>query len=105
MPFIEFIVVTGLGVFLGIFIVNLSNDRSSRKILDDAFYRLIEAQSGRISLIQLAAAAKMDASIAQKYLERQVEIFSALPEVNEQGDTFYRFPQLSLPPGTDTNQW
>ena len=105
MPFIEFIIVTGLGVFLGIFIVNLSNDRSSQKVLDDAFYRLIEAQNGRISLIQLAAAAKVDASIAQRYLERQVQIFAALPEVNEQGDTFYRFPQLSLPLGTDINQW
>ncbi|NEP42802.1 MAG: hypothetical protein F6K35_27695 [Okeania sp. SIO2H7] len=105
MPFIEFLVVTGLGIFLGIFIVNLSSDRSSQKILDDAFYRLIEAQNGRISLIQLAAAAKVDASLAQKYLDRQVQIFSAIPEVNEQGDTFYRFPQLRLPPGTDTNEW
>ena len=105
MPFIELIIVTGFGLFLGIFIVNLASDRSSQKILDNAFYRLIEAQNGRISLIQLAAAAKVDASMAQKYLERQVQIFAALPEVNEQGDTFYRFPQLSLPPGTDTNQW
>lgn len=104
MPVIELVLVAGLGVFFGIFIVNLSNDRSSQKILDDAFYRSISAQNGRISLIQLAAAAKVDATIAQKYLDRQIQIFSAIPEVDEEGDTFYRFPKLRLPPSAD-NQW
>ena len=104
MPVIELVLVAGLGVFLGIFIINLSNDRSAQKILDDAFYRLIAAQNGRVSLIQLAAAAKVDATVAQRYLDRQVQIFSAIPEVDDQGDTFYRFPKLRLPPSAD-NQW
>ncbi|NEP77732.1 MAG: hypothetical protein F6K17_04445 [Okeania sp. SIO3C4] len=105
MAIIEFVILTGLGVVLGAFIVNLSNDRQQQRILDDAFYRLLELQNGKISLIQLAAAAKVDAQIAQKYLERQVEVFTATLEVDEQGDTFYRFPKLSLPSILDKQQW
>ncbi|GGA08585.1 hypothetical protein [Okeania sp. KiyG1] len=105
MAIIEFVILTGLGVILGAFIFNLSNDKQQKRILDYAFYRLLELQNGKISLIQLAAAAKVDAQIAQKYLERQVEVFTATLEVDEQGDTFYRFPKLSLPSVLDQQQW
>ena len=105
MAIIEFVILTGLGAILGAFVVNLSNDRQQQRILDDAFYRLIELQNGKISLIQLAAAAKVDAQIAQKYLESQVQVFTATLEVDEQGDTFYRFPKLSLPSVLDKQQW
>ncbi|MGD1809310.1 hypothetical protein ACP6PL_28285 [Dapis sp. BLCC M126] len=105
MAIIEFVILTGLGIILGAFIVNMSNDRQQQRILDDAFYRLLQLQNGRISLIQLAAAAKVDAQIAQKYLDTQVQIFSAILEIDEQGDTLYRFPRLSLPPILDRQQW
>ncbi|MCL2933345.1 MAG: hypothetical protein MGG11_14165, partial [Trichodesmium sp. MAG_R03] len=65
MAIIEFIILTGLGIVLGAFIVNMSNDRQQQRILDDAFYRLLQLQNGKVSLIQLAAAAKVDAQIAQ----------------------------------------
>lgn len=105
MAIIEFVILTGLGVVIGAFIVNMSNDRQQQRILDDAFYRLLQVQNGKISLIQLAAAAKVDAEAAQKYLERQAQIFSAMLEIDEQGDTFYRFPKLSLPPSLEKSQW
>ncbi|MEM1171806.1 MAG: hypothetical protein AAGJ08_22685 [Cyanobacteria bacterium P01_H01_bin.35] len=105
MAIIEFVIFTGLGIILGAFIINMSNDRQQQRILDDAFYRLLQFQNGKISLIQLAAAAKVDAQIAQKYLESQVQIFSAILEIDEQGDTFYKFPKLSLPPILERQQW
>ncbi|MDE5075844.1 MAG: hypothetical protein O4749_07230 [Trichodesmium sp. St5_bin2_1] len=105
MAIIEFVILTGLGIVLGAFIVNMLNNRQQQRVLDDAFYRLLQLQNGKVSLIQLAAAAKVDAQIAQRYLESQVQIFSAILEVDEQGDTFYRFPKLSLPPILDRQQW
>ncbi|MGK7920924.1 MAG: hypothetical protein AB4080_13050 [Trichodesmium sp.] len=105
MAIIEFVILTGLGIVLGVFLVNMSNDRQQQRILDDAFYRLLKFQNGKISLIQLAAAAKVDAQIAQKYLESQAQIFSAILEIDEQGDTFYKFPKLSLPPVLEQQQW
>ncbi|NEP05453.1 MAG: hypothetical protein F6K25_09070 [Okeania sp. SIO2G4] len=105
MAVIEFVIFTGLGIVLGAFIFNISNDREQKRILDDAFYKLLELQNGKISLIQLAAAAKVDAQIAQKYLEVQVQVFTATLEIDEQGDTFYKFPKLSLPPVLDKQQW
>ncbi|MEB3341743.1 hypothetical protein [Okeania sp.] len=105
MAIIEFVIFTGLGIALGAFVFNMLNDKQQQRILDDAFYRLLQLQNGRISLIQLAAAAKVDAQIVQRYLESQVKIFSAILEIDEQGDTFYRFPKLSLPPVLDQQKW
>lgn len=66
----------------------------NRQQLDDAFYQLLENQGSCISLIQLTAAARVDVQQARQYLERQVQMFSAIPEVDADGDTFYRFPKL-----------
>ncbi len=71
-----------------------------KRQLDEAFYRLLETQNSQVSLIQLAASARVEAQVAQQYLDRQVKIFSAVPEVDEEGDTFYRFPKLRLPPSS-----
>ncbi|MDE5071104.1 MAG: hypothetical protein O4861_13130 [Trichodesmium sp. St16_bin4-tuft] len=105
MAIIEIVILTGLGIVLGAFIVNMSNNRQQQRILDDAFYKLLQLQNGKVSLIQLAAAAKVDAQVAQRYLENQVQIFSAILEIDEQGDTFYKFPNLSLPPVLDQQPW
>lgn len=73
----------------------------NRQQLEDAFYKLLEEQSSCISLIQLTAAARVDAQQARQYLERQVELFAAIPEVDADGDTFYRFPKLRRHPSAD----
>lgn len=104
MAIIEWLSLIGLGVFLGILLRNKTQIREQQQQLDEAFYQLIEAQNGKISLIQLAARARVDAQITQQYLDRQVQIFSAMPEADEEGNTFYQFPQLRLPPNLD-KQW
>ncbi|HEY9605383.1 MAG TPA: hypothetical protein V6C85_27510 [Allocoleopsis sp.] len=76
-------------------------DAFNRQQLDDAFYQLLEDQSSCISLIQLTAASRVDVEQVRKYLERQVKMFGAVPEVDADGDTFYRFPKLQKRPRAD----
>ncbi|NER52030.1 MAG: hypothetical protein F6J92_36390 [Symploca sp. SIO1A3] len=76
-------------------------DAFSRQQLEDAFYRLLEEQGSCISLIQLTAASRVDVQQAKQYLEQQVEQLGAVPEVDLDGDTFYRFPKLRRHPSID----
>ncbi|MDY7021631.1 MAG: hypothetical protein SWJ54_09745 [Cyanobacteriota bacterium] len=105
MALIEFLGIAGLGVLIGLLIVQLGGNREQKRKLDNAFYQLVEAQEGRISLIQLAATAQVSAEIAQAYLERQAQVFSALPDLDEEGNTFYQFPRLNLPKQLNQQDW
>ena len=105
MVILEFLASTTLGVFIGLWIANQGQTKQQRRNLDQAFYRLVEAQEGRISLIQLAAAAQVSAKLAQQYLEQQAQVFSAFPEVDEDASTYYRFPKLKLPQPLKSQDW
>ena len=100
MAILEFLLVIGLSGFVGLFVVNNLNESKQKRRLDEAFYQLLESQKSQISLIQLAASARVEAEVAQQYLDRQVKIFSAILDVDDEGDTFYRFPRLRLPPSS-----
>lgn len=104
MAILEFVFVIGLGTLLGLSVLNSVSSRQQQRQLDQAFYLLLESQNSQISLIQLAAAARVEAQVAQHYLDRQVKLFSAMLEVDEEGDTFYRFPKLRLPPSLN-KEW
>lgn len=97
MAILEFLLAIGFSGFVGLFIVNNLNESKQKRQLDEAFYQLLETHNSQISLIQLAASARVEAEIAQQYLDRQVKIFSAILDVDDEGDTFYRFPRLRLP--------
>ncbi len=75
-----------------------------RQQLDDAFYQLLEEQNSCISLIQLTATARVEVQQTRQYLERQVQMFAAVPEVDADGDTFYRFPKLHRRPSADKSR-
>ncbi|BBD55429.1 hypothetical protein [Planktothrix agardhii] len=98
MAILELISVAGLGVLMTLLIVNLGNNREQQRQLDSAFYRLVAAQGGKVSLIQLSALAGVSPEVAQKYLDHQVQLFLAFPEIDDEGNTFYQFPKLRLPP-------
>jgi hypothetical protein len=104
MAILQFLFLVSLGGFVGLLIVNNVNEGKQKRRLDEAFYQLLENQSSQISLIQLAASARVEAQVAQQYLDRQVKIFSAILEVDDEGDTFYRFPRLRLPPSA-VKEW
>lgn len=105
MAIMEFLLITFGSGWLVFFMWKMINSQKQKERLDDAFYQLLETQNSEISLIQLAAAARVDAKVAQSYLERQVQIFSAMLEVDEDGETFYRFPKLRLPPKLLNQGW
>ncbi|MEK0179560.1 MAG: hypothetical protein P2A85_11855 [Microcoleus anatoxicus] len=104
MALLEFLLVIGMGGFVGLLLINNLNENKQKRRLDEAFYQLLENQNSQISLIQLAASARVEAQVAQQYLDAQVKIFSAILEVDDEGDTFYRFPRLRLPPSS-VKEW
>jgi hypothetical protein len=101
MPIIDALLVITLALLVGVLIRGSTKNRQqqleeafNRQQLEDAFYQLLQEQGSCISLIQLTAAARVDVQQARQYLERQVQLFAAVPEVDTDGDTFYRFPKL-----------
>jgi len=104
MAILEFLFVISLSGLVGLFVVNNLNEGKQKRRLDEAFYQLLETQASQISLIQLAASARVEAQVAQQYLDQQVKIFSAILDVDDEGDTFYRFPRLRLPPSS-SQEW
>ncbi len=108
MPIVDLLLVITLVILAGILLrvgpLNRQQQLESaftRQQLDDAFYQLLEEQGSCISLIQLTAASRVDVEQSRKYLERQVQMFGAVPEVDADGDTFYRFPKLQRHPRAD----
>ncbi|HEY9615178.1 hypothetical protein [Allocoleopsis sp.] len=108
MPIVDLLLVITLVILAGVFLrVGPLNRQQqletafNRQQLDDAFYQLLEEQSSCISLIQLTAASRVDVEQARKYLDRQVKMFGAVPEVDADGDTFYRFPKIQRRPRAD----
>lgn len=108
MPIVDLLLVITLVILVGVFLrVGPLNRQQqleeafSRQQLDDAFYQLLQEQGSCISLIQLTAASRVDVEQSRKYLERQVKMFGAMPEVDADGDTFYRFPKLQKRPRAD----
>lgn len=108
MPIVDLLLVITLVILAGVFLrVGPLNRQQqleeafSRQQLDDAFYQLLQEQGSCISLIQLTAASRVDVEQSRKYLERQVKMFGAMPEVDADGDTFYRFPKLQKRPRAD----
>ena len=104
MAILQFVFIIGLGSLLGLLVLNSVNEKKQKRQLDEAFYLLLEKQNSQVSLIQLAAKARVEAQVAEQYLKRQVQVFSAVLEVDDEGDTFYRFPKLRLPPSLE-QEW
>ncbi|NEO15138.1 MULTISPECIES: hypothetical protein [unclassified Moorena] len=59
--------------------------------LQSTFYRLIQDENGRISVLKLAIAAKLPIAVAQDYLDHKARECDATFEVSEEGKIFYNF--------------
>lgn len=94
MAIFEWIFLSGFGVLVGVSITNVIQNRQQQTRLEQAFYQLLDVENSCVSLIQLAATARVDAALAKRYLDTQVKFFGAVPEVDEDGDEFYRFPKV-----------
>jgi hypothetical protein len=93
MGLIELLILLGLGAGAARFI----SKSNQRKRLEAAFYQLLRQQDSCISLIQLMAISQVNSQTAKIFLEEQMRVLNGIPEVDDDGDTFYRFPKLRLP--------
>jgi hypothetical protein len=100
MGLIQLLILLGLGATAG-FVYN--TDRHKR--LETAFYQLLRQQDSCISLIQLIAISQVNGEVANTFLDRQVRLLNGIPEVDEDGDTYYRFPKLRLPDPLPDDDW
>ncbi|NER35452.1 MAG: hypothetical protein F6J93_15855 [Oscillatoria sp. SIO1A7] len=94
MPIFDALLVGSLSLLLFLGLFNFGRRKQIQQELDEAFYQLLESEDNQVSLIQLAVRARVDATVAREYLERQATAFGATLEVDADGDTFYRFPKL-----------
>ncbi len=104
MAILEVLLVIALGVLAVLLFDSAIQHRQQQSQMENAFYQLLEDQDSCISLIQLAAAARVGPKRARQYLERQVQMLEAVPEVDADGDTFYRFPKLRLRPYSEQKE-
>lgn len=93
MGLIQLLILLGLGAGTAGFVRNA--DRHKR--LEAAFYQLLRQQDSCISLIQLVTISQVSSQTAKVFLEEQMRLLDGIPEVDDDGDTFYRFPKLRLP--------
>ena len=101
MGLIQLLILLGLGAGTAGFIYK--SDR--RKRLEAAFYQLLRQQDSCISLIQLIAISQVSSQTAKIFLDEQVRLLNGIPEVDDDGDTFYRFPKLRLPDLLANDGW
>ena len=87
---------TPLAVGWLIFYTSLQADKHA---IRDRFFYLLQTNQGRLSLLEFAAAARLEPAIARRHLDDWAKEFSATFEVSEDGDIDYIFANrpLSLP--------
>lgn len=101
MGLIELLILLGLGAGTAGFIANSNR----RKQLEAAFYKVLRQNDSCISLIQLIAVSQVSSQTAKVFLDEQVRLLNGIPEVDDDGDTFYRFPKLRLPDPPIDDDW
>lgn len=94
MVLLELMFAIAFAAFITLLVLNNLQRTQQQRRLETTFYQQLEAENGYISLVQLVAAARVDAQLARQFLEQQAALLTATPEVDADGDTFYRFPKL-----------
>jgi hypothetical protein len=51
------------------------------------------------------AIAQVSSQAAKVFLDEQVRLLNGIPEVDDDGDTSYRFPKLRLPAAVFNDDW
>jgi len=73
--------------------------KADQHAIRDRFFQLLHANGGRISLLDFAAATRLEPAIARRYLDGWAKEFFATFEVTDNGDIDYIFTNrpISLP--------
>jgi hypothetical protein len=97
MPLLEVVLLLGITSVGTIYVYNyLQGNRDKEKLLS-AFYSLLAQQDSCVSLIQLTAIAGVETQKSKLFLDEQVRTLGGMLEIDDRGDSFYRFPKLNLP--------
>lgn len=94
MAVLEGLLMAGAAGLMVLAFLNVVRRNEQEQRLRDAFYALLETQDSCISLIQLAANSRADAARAKEFLDAQSQVFSAILEIDAEGNSFYRFPKV-----------
>ena len=74
-----------------------SSIQAEQRAIREQFFRLLYAYQGRLSVLDFAAATRLEPAAARRYLDGWAREFAAEFEVNERGEIYYLFAQELLP--------
>ncbi|MDJ0619697.1 MAG: hypothetical protein QNJ63_23650 [Calothrix sp. MO_192.B10] len=83
-------IATASGGFI-VWNLHQKHQKQLKQSLDATFYRLLKAESGQITVLQLAMEAQISGDEAKKYLDGKAKEFHASFEPREQGNITYLF--------------
>ncbi|HEY9880289.1 MAG TPA: hypothetical protein V6D29_17670 [Leptolyngbyaceae cyanobacterium] len=84
------VVSASFGTWLGVDAL-VAGRQAKRDRIQSAFFNLIEASNGEITVLQFARAANLSGEQAQKYLDTRAKEFGADFQVGPEGGIYYRF--------------
>lgn len=75
------------------------SSQSERQAIRDRFFHLLQVNQGKLSLLDFAAATRLEPAIARRHLDTWAKECAATFEVSEGGDIYYIFATepLTLP--------
>lgn len=78
-----------------------------RQAMRERFFQVLQTRQGRVSVLEFAAAARLEPAIARQHLDTWAKEFSATFDVSEEGNIYYIFAKepLSLPDTGNLGAW
>lgn len=67
-----------------------------RQALRERFFHVLQVSQGRVSVLDFAAAARLEPAIARQHLDTWAKEFSATFDVSEEGNIYYIFTKEPL---------
>ena len=67
-----------------------------RQAIRERFFQVLQVTRGRVSVLEFAAAAQLEPTIARQHLDHWAKEFSATFDVNDEGNIYYIFMQETL---------
>ena len=102
-----FLILFGLApASLGAWLLHASA-KLKRQAIRERFFQVLQVTQGRVSVLEFAAAARLEPAIARQHLDHWAKEFSATFDVNEEGSIYYIFTKepLSLPDAGSLGVW
>ena len=80
-----------------------ASSRLERQAMRERFFQLLQTSQGRVSVLDFAATARLEPTLARQHLDDWAKEFSATFEVSDEGNIYYIFTKepLSLPAMTN----